>query len=105
MSLGSKAESLSWMHCRNIGPPFSVAMPMVALYLWALSLASADWVRIPLGKKRFFPRSDSISKTCGLCWASRSFSSCANGFIEFLLEFLKTVAYLYQQCGRVAKKQ
>jgi len=35
-----------------MGPPFSVAMPMVALYLWALSLASAELGQYPFGKEK-----------------------------------------------------
>src|SRR5665647_3180561 len=92
------------MHCRNIGPPFSVAIPMVALNLWALSFASADWVRIPLGKKRFLPRSESISKTCGLLWVSRSFSSSANGFIIFLLWIFYRYSCIYLNCGEAVEQ-
>ena len=38
------------MEGRNIGLPFSRAMPMVASKRFAFSFASALWLRMPFGK-------------------------------------------------------
>jgi len=42
--------------------PFTLAVPIVALNLWALILASADWVSIPFGKKISLPNLDRESR-------------------------------------------
>jgi hypothetical protein len=62
--------------------PCSVAIPMVALNFFALTLASALWVRMPLGKKRALPLADSTSYSAGFSLISWLFNSSAKGFIE-----------------------
>src|SRR5574341_1028136 len=74
------------MHWRCIGAPFSVAMPTVALAVFAFCFASAPWARIPLaGKKKRLPRSLSISKTTGQSFLSASLAATASGLRGALL--------------------
>ena len=80
-SSGSKPLSSDMTEGRYMVRPASVAIPMVALNLCAFSLASALWVRIPLGKKSSFPTWESISKMCTFARWMSWFSSWASGFI------------------------
>jgi hypothetical protein len=68
------------MEGRCIACPLSFAVPMVALNLCAFAFASADWVRIPFGKKISRPNLASDPGKSGFPFSSMSFSSCANGF-------------------------
>src|SRR4030042_6748676 len=55
---------------------------MVAFILNAFSFASAPWLRIPLGKKSCFPKSDIISIRWGFPTPMIWLSPWAIGFIE-----------------------
>ena len=65
-------------------------MPMVALNFFALALASADCMMMPLGKNISLPKSENIPATCGLTWRIISFSSRASGFMVLRLHGFKS---------------
>ncbi len=66
---------------RCIGAPFSVAMPIVALAVFAFCFASPLWARMPFaGKKKRLPRAESIEKRTGQSFASASLAAFARGF-------------------------
>jgi hypothetical protein len=84
--LASRSFRCAWIDGRYMGPLPSVAMPIVALKRCALAFASADWVRMPLGKYRRRPNADSIESTSGADFSIAAFSSAARGLIAWTFD-------------------
>ena len=70
-----------------MGTPPSVAMPMVALKRLPLTLASAPWERMPLGKYRRRPRAESMASTSGAAFSKAALSSAASGLMRAVTVF------------------